>query len=308
MKSIGNVFFLLVLFSITSCSDYDRLPFQANPDFIAKNKYDSFSQTRRPIVWLDEAHSNYHTVKGRYKPFVQVLTSRGFIVKSNNQKFTSTHLKNTNILVIANALHEDNQWDWTPPHHHAFEQEEVDALKNWVLQGGSLLLIADHIPFPKASEKIATAFGFTFINGHVKPATFRIDDATLAKYPAITQGAFGINNVTQVKSFGGSAFQIPDNGTSLMTFKNKETALLMDNPLVVDATTEKITIDGWSQGAILEIGKGRVAVFGEAGMFTSQIDKRTGKVAGVSGGLIAQGAEQNEQFLLNIMHWLAPDN
>jgi hypothetical protein len=46
----------------------------------------------------------------------------------------------------------------------------------------------------------------------------------------------------------------------------------------------------------LEAGKGRVAVFGEASMFTSQIDIRTGKVGGF-GGLVADGAEQNEQFL-----------
>ena len=75
-------------------------------------------------------------------------------------------------------------------------------------------------------------------------------------------------------------------------------------PFVVRATTERISINGWSQGAILEAGKGRVAVFGEASMFTSQIDISTGKVGGY-GGLIAHGAEQNEQFLLNVMHWLS---
>ncbi|MFT5541502.1 MAG: hypothetical protein ACI97K_001232 [Glaciecola sp.] len=304
MQLIGKVIFVLALFGIASCAENDGLPQQANPDFIPKNKFDSFSEKRRPIVWIDEAHSNYHTAKGRYKPFVQVLISSGFIVKTNDEKFTSEHLQDTDILVIANALHENNRWDWTPPHFRAFEPEEVVELKKWVLEGGSLLLIADHIPFPKASEGIAAAFGFKLANGHVEAATFTIDDATLAKHPAITKDVFSLNGVIQVKSFGGSAFQIPESAISLLTFKSDEISLMPKKPFVVRATTERISINGWSQGAILEAGKGRVAVFGEASMFTSQIDISTGKVGGY-GGLIAHGAEQNEQFLLNVMHWLS---
>ncbi len=35
--------------------------------------------------------------------------------------------------------------------------------------------------------------------------------------------------------------------------------------------TPKILIDGWCQIAIMEVGRGRVAVFGEAVMFTAQL-------------------------------------
>lgn len=58
---------------------------------------------------------------------------------------------------------------------------------------------------------------------------------------------------------------------------------------------------GWSQGAVLEVGKGRVAVFAEGMMFSSQVDTKTGKTF----GLASKGAEQNEAFLLNTMAWLA---
>lgn len=53
------------------------------------------------------------------------------------------------------------------------------------------------------------------------------------------------------------------------------------------------------QVAVKPFGKGRIAVFGEAAMFTAQ---RSG-----SGwfGLKSPGAEQAQQFLLNIMHWFS---
>ncbi len=60
-------------------------------------------------------------------------------------------------------------------------------------------------------------------------------------------------------------------------------------------------MNGWSQGAVLKFGKGRLAVFSEGMMFSSQLDVKTGKKY----GLRAVGAEQNEQFMLNIFYWLS---
>jgi hypothetical protein len=62
--------------------------------------------------------------------------------------------------------------------------------------------------------------------------------------------------------------------------------------------TKKMEIEDFCQGAILEFGKGRVALFGEAAMFTSQV------VGDRKFGLSAPEAGQNLQFLLNIIHWL----
>ena len=68
-------------------------------------------------------------------------------------------------MVIANALNEINSKNWNPPYYSAFNKDEIQSIYNWVKEGGSLLLIADHIPFPKASEQLAKKFGFEFING-----------------------------------------------------------------------------------------------------------------------------------------------
>jgi len=63
--------------------------------------------------------------------------------------------------------------------------------------------------------------------------------------------------------------------------------------------TPQVMVTGWLQGAILECGKGRVAIFGEAAMFTAQIQNSQRKL-----GLAHPVAKQNQTFLLNLMHWL----
>ncbi len=61
-----------------------------------------------------------------------------------------------------------------------------------------------------------------------------------------------------------------------------------------------IPIAGRLQGGALHFGRGRVAIFGEAAMFTVQRDDD-----GNLTGLGDTGAEQNTQFVLNVLHWLS---
>jgi hypothetical protein len=52
------------------------------------------------------------------------------------------------------------------------------------------------------------------------------------------------------------------------------------------------------QGAYMNYGKGRIVVFGEAAMFTAQLQGKN-KI-----GMNEKSASQNAQFLLNTLHWL----
>ena len=65
--------------------------------------------------------------------------------------------------------------------------------------------------------------------------------------------------------------------------------------------TPKIDVEGWYQGGVLGYGKGRLAFFGEAGMFTAQIIRPQG----IKFGMNRTIAKENPQFLLNIFHWLS---
>ncbi|NOU49924.1 DUF4350 domain-containing protein [Pseudoalteromonas sp. JBTF-M23] len=278
----------------------DNLPQQPDPDFKPQNSYARFDIAQAPVVLIDQAHYNFHTINTRYRPFAQVLQSDGYNVKANKQQFSSKSLAKADILVIANALHKDNSRNWDGPFYSAFTPEEVKAVKAWVSQGGALLLIADHIPFPKAAEQIASAFGFEFANGHVQEVTFSTQNKTLSHHVILNSTA-RTGQITQVKSLGGDAFKAPEAAINLLQIPKGMKAVLPDKPFAVNEKTPQISIEGWSQGAVLEIERGRVAVFAEASMFTSQVYIPTGQKL----GLVSPGAEQNERFLLNVMYWLA---
>src|SRR5215204_4609162 len=129
---------------------------QADPEFDA-------SVTRRaykdgPRVMFDEAHHNFHTTDGRYKPFVDLLMNDGYNVIRNRQSFVKTRLSGFKILVIANALGAEEDDDEGAA-NSAFTDEEINAVADWVKSGGALLLIADHAPFGGAASALATRFG-----------------------------------------------------------------------------------------------------------------------------------------------------
>ena len=161
-------------------------------------------------------------------------------------------------------------------------------------------LVADHTPFPKVIEKLSAAFGFEFSNGHVRDALFRLDNRSLREH-SITKGTSHLERITQVKTFGGSAFQIPAGAQPLLILGKGATSVVPDIPFQVNAQTPRVSMNGWYQGAVLEVGEGRVAVFSEGMTFSSQLIVSTGEKY----GLVSDGAEQNEQFLLNVMHWLS---
>ena len=46
-----------------------------------------------PRVMFDEAHHNFHTTEGRYKPFVDLLMNDGYRVIRNRQPFSKDHAR-----------------------------------------------------------------------------------------------------------------------------------------------------------------------------------------------------------------------
>ena len=82
-----------------------------------------------------------------------------------NKSISKLSLDNKKILIIIGALHKTNVDNWKLPTPSAFTDREIDILENWVKDGGSLFLIADHMPWPGASEALANKFGFKFYNG-----------------------------------------------------------------------------------------------------------------------------------------------
>ena len=117
-------------------------------------------QRNGPRVMFDEAHHNFHTADGRYKPFVDLLVHDGYQVIRNRKSFTKQSLDSFKVLVIANALGAE-EMDDEGSDKSAFTEEEIQAVYDWVRSGGALLLIADHAPFGGAAATLATKFGVT---------------------------------------------------------------------------------------------------------------------------------------------------
>jgi hypothetical protein len=63
--------------------------------------------------------------------------------------------------------------------------------------------------------------------------------------------------------------------------------------------TKRLPVGGRLQGAVIPIGSGRAAFFGKAAMFSAQLSDNRPM------GMNAPMAEQNFQFVLNVMHWLS---
>ncbi len=119
-------------------------------------------------IYVDAAHNNFHTYDGRFTPFSDLVKNDGFKVTAFTQSFSKEHLKNVEILVIANPVNVANypESNWVSPIQGAFTDEEITALMEWVADGGSLLLIADHFPFPGAVDGLANKLGFRVDNGY----------------------------------------------------------------------------------------------------------------------------------------------
>src|SRR6185369_11160391 len=118
---------------------------QADPEFNTSVENPAYKK-EGPRVMFDEAHHNFHTTEGRYKPFVDLLFNDGYKVIRNRQPFSKTTLSSYKILVISNALGAEEDDD-AGADTSAFTDEEIQAVNDWVKNGGSLLLIADHAPF-----------------------------------------------------------------------------------------------------------------------------------------------------------------
>ncbi len=278
----------------------------ADSSFAPEIARPAYGQGRGPIVLLDEAHVNFHTANGRYLPFAQLLRRDGYVVKPSSSPFSKAYLRTGRILVIANALAERNRTEWSLPTPSAFTDDEIAAVCDWVKAGGSLLLIADHMPFAGAAQKLAKALGINFSNGYAVAEgaqgrmMFGRPDGSLRDSP-VTRGRSKAERVDSVATFTGSAFEIMENVQPLLVLGPSVVSIKTSVAGQAAADTPREPVGGWYQGAIMRFGKGRVAVFGEAAMFSAQL-------AGpdrIPMGMNSPAAAQNAQFLLNVMHWLS---
>ncbi|MFZ5671145.1 MAG: DUF4350 domain-containing protein [Pseudomonadota bacterium] len=265
----------------------------------------AFAAGEGPVVAIDAGHGNFHTLEGRYGAFAALLTADGFRLRGLEGAFTAETLAGIDVLVIANAgAGVDPRAD---PPVSAFAPEEIAAVRAWVERGGSLLLIADHLPFAGAATALGQAFGVAFRNGYViipregpPPDVFTRAGGGVGDSP-VTRGRDPGESVAVIASFTGSAFTAPAGARPVLILPRGARSIRPDAAGRLDRDGPGEAVAGLLQGATFEVGRGRVAVFGEAAMFSAQL-------AGPERfrmGFNNPAAARNKQLALNIARWLA---
>jgi hypothetical protein len=256
-----------------------------------------------PRVMFDEAHHNFHTVEGRYKPFVDLMLNDGYRVIRNRKPFTKITLSSYKILVIANPLGAEDD-DEEGADQSAFTEEEIQAVHDWVKSGGALLLTADHSPFGGAAAVLATRFGvdmskgYTFdkensVAGSPTQLIFSRENKLLATHP-ITEGRGENERINLVRSFTGQSLKGPDGSVAILNLSAGAT----DSPSYQAETS--VSAAGRSQAVAFKFGKGRVVVQGEAAMLSAQVSGQENHRMGMN-----VPGNDNRQYALNLMHWLS---
>jgi hypothetical protein len=282
---------------------------RADPDFDATVDKPTF-QEKQPKVLFDEAHHNFHTAAGRYKPFADLITNDGYRVTPNKGQFTKQSLEGYDVLVIANALGAEMMMD-AKAAEPAFTDEECDTVRDWVDAGGRLLLITDHFPMGAAAENLGKRFGVqmsrashTIDEKHYEKSgnpgwlIFSRENKLLGDHP-IVQGRGQSEIIRHVTTFVGQSLKGPEGSVAFLKLADSAEDAYGYPP----AGKKRVSAAGRAQGVALKAGKGRVVVLGEAAVLSAQVVKEPGKEP-YRTGMTFPGSD-NRQLALNIMHWLS---
>jgi hypothetical protein len=295
--------FLTAIFVLVVCLASLALAQQApDPEFNVSVENPAYKK-EGPRVMFDEAHHNFHTSEGRYKPFVDLLMNDGYRVIRNRLPFTKTTLSSYKVLVISNALGAEEDDD-AGADSSAFTEEECQAVQDWVKNGGALLFIADHAPFGGAAASLAARFGVDMSKGYTldpensvagNPShlIFSRENKLLATHP-ITEGRNESERINLVRSFTGQSLKGPEGSVGILNLSDRAT----DTPNPQAQTS--VSAAGRSQAVALKFGKGRVFVQGEAAMLSAQVAGSENRKVGMN-----VPGNDNKQYALNLMHWLS---
>jgi hypothetical protein len=273
---------------------------QQVPDtaFSYQNTTPRYAAGQGPVVWLDEAHFNFHTLSGRYASFGKVVQADGYQVAPNQQPFTAESLAQCKILVIANALDSASNARWVLPNRSAFNPAEIKAVRDWVGQGGRLFLIADHMPFAGSAADLADAFGVEMLNCFAMDNRRRFPETFFRENKTLRDGPF-TTGIDTVVTFTGSAFKLPRGGKGVLALKDY-TILLPEQAWQFTDSTPHRDSRGWYQLGYLRYDKGKVVISGEAAMFSAQLAGPAQSPMGMN----QPEARQNPKLLLQIIQWL----
>ena len=290
----------------------------ADASFWPRVEAPAFTDRQWPRLVIDEGHANVHTAGGRYRPFKRLMERDGFRVVPSEGRITPEVLRNTDVFVTANALGYTGMAQQLLNRvglarvvrldADAFDADEIALLAAWVTDGGRALIVADHAPAATAARRLAGAFGVDMTawwaedpeqSAEGNPATlvFSRDNGLLGDHP-ILRGRTDAEQINRVMTFTGQALKPGPSGEVLLRLS----PTAREYPFRVSREQQGRSAAGLAQAVAVNFGKGRVVVMGEAAALTAQRLETPGATPYLM-GMNREGTD-NQQFVLNVVHWL----
>jgi hypothetical protein len=279
-----------------------------------------------PVIGYDEAHKNT-TTYARYPELIQLIQADGYRPRPFVQTLSAASLADIDILLTndpATSLSNDEVsavLAWVNGggslllvlDHYASMQSKLTStlgVRNWPGNGAS---VRTDLCRPELRGCVAQgnlAMNILFWRSELFPGgeptlailgsgggrAYQSADAVLGKH-AITEGRGSSERIRRVATFSGSAFEALSGGVPLLTLPRGAgigaPTTTATNVVLGEPGLSGTPVAGWLQGAVIEVGKGRVAIFADSAV--------------VSGGSAADAGQfiDNRQFVLNVFHWLS---
>ena len=301
----NSILLFLLLFTITSQAQmYNDSSFNANV------VHPKFKKGYGPKILIDAGHHNFVVELGLNKPLFDVASSDGYQIKIDSMQFTKEYLSNYQIVVIMSAMPFKYGSKNQVTDEITFTIDELDALHDWVSNGGSLLMFSEHAPIDKSVTPLFNKFGIQLSTGIVVDSLnsdtpiempswkysflkFTSKNGLLNTEHPITKGEKKNERISNILTIGGGGLT-GDGYTNILKLSNS--AMIKKwNGTMPTGTPNSQCLAG-------NVGKGKLVALGDCNGFTAMSLKSGGYK--LSAGMQVSGYDW-KQFVLNTLHWLS---
>ena len=301
----NSILLFLLLFTITSQAQMHN-----DSSFNANVVHPKFKKGYGPKILIDAGHHNFVVELGLNKPLFDVASSDGYQIKIDSMQFTKEYLSNYNIVVIWPAMPFKFGSKNQVTDEITFTIDELDALHDWVSNGGSLLMFSEHAPIDKSVTPLFNKFGIQLSTGIVVDSLnsdtpiempswkysflkFTSKNGLLNTEHPITKGEKKNERISNILTIGGSGLT-GDVYTNIL--KLSSSAMIKKwNGTMPSGTPNSQCLAG-------NVGKGKLVALGDCNGFTAMSLKSGGYK--LSAGMQVSGYDW-KQFVLNTLHWLS---
>jgi hypothetical protein len=300
-------YFFLFIFLFLSSLCYAQM--LNDSPFIAKVAHPKYKLGQGPSILIDAAHHNFIVEMGLIKPLVDVLHSDGYKPKIDSQVFSKPYLSKYKILVIMPAMPFEFGSKNIITDEVTFTKEELNALHEWVEDGGSLLMLSEHAPIDKSMTPLFNKFGLSTTTGIIYDSVYCDTSIKIPSYQMLIQytSTNGLLNtkhpITMGQNSSEAIHRMITYGGSGITGKGYTN---------IFQTSSSATVKKWSgnlpSGMVSSqcmagpVGKGKLVALGDCNGFTAMYMKSGGKK--ISAGMQVANYDW-KQFVLNTFHWLS---